>query len=199
MAGQTLIDEVRVDLTNTRVSAATGGLPGRYASALFELAVESDLLTKVESDLGQLRTALQESHEFARLTTSPVIGRTDAAAALAALADRLGLQDLTRRFLGVLAGNGRLAALPDIIAQFQVLLSAHRGAAIATVVSARPLSDRQTDQLVAKLKARTGRDITLDRRIDPALLGGLVVRIGSEQIDSSIRTRLDRLGQQMKG
>lgn len=188
-----------MDLTNTRVSAATGGLPGRYASALFELAVDANQLDAIDADLGRLRAALQESREFTQLTTSPIVGRSTAATTLAALAERLGLQDLTRRFLGVLAGNGRLAALPDVIARFQVMLSAHRGASIATVISARPLSDSQTAQLIAKLKARTGRDITLDRRIDPELLGGLVVRIGPEQIDSSIRTRLDRLGQQMKG
>ncbi len=182
-----------------RVSVATGGLPGRYASALFDLAAEAGALDTIAADTGRLQVALRESPEFAQLTTNPLISRGNATVALKALADSLGLQDLTFRFLAVLAENGRLAILADVLAQFDALLNAHKGVAVAHVVSAHELNDRQVKELQDKLQARTGRNITLDMNTDPDLLGGLIVRIGSEQIDSSIRTRLHRLGQQMKG
>lgn len=182
-----------------RVSAATTGLPGRYASALFDLATQSDSLQTVDADLKRLQQALQESAEFTQLINSPVISREAASRALAALQTELGLQDLTARFLGVIASNGRLGILPAVISRFDTMLNAHKGTAIADVQAAHALSDEQTKALSAKLKARTGQDIALNISIDPDLIGGLVVRIGSEQIDSSIRTRLHRLGQQMKG
>lgn len=182
-----------------RVSVAAAGLPGRYAAALFDLAETGKALDATAADLAALKGALAESADFRNLTTSPAISRGDAGKAVAALAAGLGLSDLTTRFLGVLAQNGRLGALPRIIAQFTVMLNAHTGTATAEVLSAHKLTAAQTKALETKLKARTGQAVAVDVQVDPSLLGGLVVRIGSEQIDSSIKTRLERLGQHMKG
>lgn len=182
-----------------RVSVAAAGLPGRYAAALFDLAETAKALDATAADLDTLKAALGESADLRQLSRSPAISRADAGKAVAALAAKLGLGDLTTRFLGVLAHNGRLAALPGIIAQFTVMLNAHKGTATAEVVSAHKLTATQMKALQAKLKARTGQAVAIDARVDPSLLGGLIVRIGSEQIDSSIKTRLERLGQHMKG
>jgi F-type H+-transporting ATPase subunit delta len=188
-----------VDLTNMHVSVAAAGLPGRYAAALFDLASAEKALDQTSADLSTLKAALAESADLRTVTTSPGIGRDKSARAVAAIAEALKLSDLVRRFLGVVAANGRLASLPAIIRQYEVVLAAHRGTTTAHVTSAHPLSAAQVETLEAKLKARTGRPIAVDVTVDPAILGGLVVRIGSEQIDSSIRTRLERLGQHMKG
>lgn len=182
-----------------RVSVAAAGLPGRYAAALFDLAETGKALEATAADLATLKNALVESADLRALTTSPAISRADAGKAVAALAAHLGLADLTARFLGVLAENGRLGALSRIIAQYNVMLNAHTGTATAQVTSAHKLTVAQTKALETRLKARTGQAVAVDVEVDPSLLGGLIVRIGSEQIDSSIKTRLERLGQHMKG
>jgi F-type H+-transporting ATPase subunit delta len=188
-----------VDQTNMRVSVAAAGLPGRYAAALFDLAEAGKALDATAADLAKLKSALAESPDLRLLSTTPAISREASGKALAALAAAMDLSDLTRRFLGVLAENGRLALLGDVIRQFTAMLAAHKGSTTAQVTAAHKLTAAQTKALEAKLKARTGRSIVVDVTVDPAILGGLVVRIGSEQIDTSIRTRLTRLGQQMKG
>jgi F-type H+-transporting ATPase subunit delta len=182
-----------------RVSVAAAGLPGRYAAALFDLAETGKALDATADDLAKLKSAIAESADFRALTSSPGISRTQAASVVAALAKPMGLSDLTARFLGVLAQNGRLALLGDVIRQFTAMLAAHKGTTTATVVAAHKLTAAQTKAIEAKLKARTGRAMAVDVTVDPSILGGLIVRIGSEQIDTSIKTRLERLGQQMKG
>lgn len=174
-------------------------LSGRYATALFDLAREGDAIAAVESSLATLRAALTESPDFATLTTSPLIGRAAAERAVLAAADSMKLDATTRSFLGVLAQNRRLAALPAIIRAFRSLAARHRGEVTAEVVSAHPLEAGQVDQLKEQLRHRVGRDVTVDLSVDPSLLGGLVVKIGSQMIDSSIRTRLNSLSQAMKG
>lgn len=175
------------------------GLPGRYAAALFDLAAGDKALDQTAKALASVRTALAESDDLSALIRAPQLRRTDAATAIAAVAKAMKLPKLTADFLGVVAGNGRLAQLPEIIAAFDRMLSAHKGSSAAHVTAAHPLSAAQKKALSAKLKARTGRAMDLDIVVDPKILGGLIVRIGSEQIDTSVRTRLDRLGQQMKG
>ena len=182
-----------------RVSVAAAGLPGRYAAALFDLAQGGKALDATATDLAGLKAAIAESADLRMLITSRGISRADAGKAIAAVAGAMGLADLVTRFLGVLARNGRLSALPDIIRQFETMLSAWKGTTTADVTAAHKLTAAQKKALEAKLKARTGREIEVDVTVDPSILGGLVVRIGSEQIDSSIKTRLERLGQQMKG
>lgn len=177
----------------------TASLQGRYAAALYELANENKAVASVESDLDSLGRALGESADLAALIRNPQIGRDAAAKAMEGVADLLKLSALTRNFLGVLAANRRLAALPDIVRAFASIAAAARGEVSAEVTSAHPLSSAQLKALEARLKAREGQDVKLSAKVDPEILGALVVRIGSTQIDSSIRTRLNTLAQAMKG
>lgn len=177
----------------------TASLQGRYASALFDLAREQNLVSAVEADLETLGTALGSSDDLAQLINNPRVSREAAAKAIDAVAGLLGLSALTKNFLGVLAGNRRLGALPDVIRAFASIAAAFRGEVSAEVTSAHPLTDDQLSALTAKLQEREGRTVKLKASVDPELLGGLVVRIGSQQIDSSIRTRLHSLAHAMKG
>ena len=174
-------------------------LAGRYASALFDLARDERQIESVSASLETVRSALAQSAEFKALTTSPLVGREAAAKAIAAAADSLGLDPLTRRFLGVLAKNGRLAQLEPVITTFARLAADHRGETTAEVTSAFPLNDDQLAALKANLKARGGREVAIDARVDPAILGGIVVRLGSRMIDASIKTKLNTLALAMKG
>jgi F-type H+-transporting ATPase subunit delta len=177
----------------------TAGLAGRYASALFDLAVDTKAIEAVESSLAKLTAALAESGDLAALIASPLVSRTDAAKGIAAVAAALGLDDLTARFLGVLADNRRLADLPAMIRAFGQIVAAHRGEVTAEVTTAHPLDDEQLAALKAQLKSRVGRDVAVQTKVDPAILGGLVVKLGSQLIDASIRTRLNTLATAMKG
>lgn len=174
-------------------------LQGRYASALFDLASENGVVTAVEADLDKVEQAIRESDEFAQLIRNPQISRTAAAKAMDAVAPVLGLTELTKNFLGVLASNRRLLALPEIIRAFHAIAAAQRGEATAEVTSAHALTDSQVEALRQKLEAREGRNVKVRTSVDPDLLGGLVVTIGSKRIDGSIRTRLNTLAQAMKG
>ena len=174
-------------------------LGGRYALALFDLARESKSIDAVEASLATVRDALLQSPDFKALTTSPLVSRTDAARAVLATAESLGIDPTTKSFLGVLAQNRRLGDLPKIIQAFRALAARHRGETTAEVVSAHPLDDDQIAALKQQLRSRVGRDVSVDLSVDPKLLGGLVVRIGSQMIDSSIRTRLNSLAHAMKG
>ena len=173
-------------------------LAGRYASALFDLASEAGTVTAVESDLERLRSALAESGELRALIRNPEIKRHQIASVMNGMADHLGLSELTRNFLGVLATNRRVADVPAIIRAFSAIAAAQRGEVQAEVASAHALTDEQIATLESKLRAREGRTVKLSSRVDPSLLGGLVVTIGSQRIDSSIRTRLNSLAQAMK-
>ena len=175
------------------------GLSGRYATALYDLAREAKAVEAVSASLTTLKTGLGESDDLRALTTSPVIDRHAAAAGIDAVASAMELDPLTAKFLGVLAANRRLAALPAIIADFGKLAAHARGEITAQVTSAHPLSDDQVVQLKAKLRAGLGADASLDLRVDPEILGGLVVRTGSRLIDSSLRTKLNTLATAMKG
>lgn len=174
-------------------------LSGRYASALFELASEAGTVTAVESDLETLAEALRESPELRALIRNPEVSREALGRVLSGLSKSLNLADLTSNFLGVLAQNRRADELPATIRAFQSIAAAQRGEVNAEVASAHPLKDEQVATLEKKLRAREGRTIKLQTRVDPELLGGLVVTIGSQRIDGSIRTRLNSLAQAMKG
>jgi F-type H+-transporting ATPase subunit delta len=188
------------DIGRVETSGGIGAsLAGRYATALFELARESGRIEAIEASLARIRAALDQSEDFRALTTSPILSRDDARKAVLATAPTLGLDDTTANFLGVLAQNRRLNQLPMVIRLFRTLAARHRGETTAEVTSAHPLDDAQIAQLKSQLKARLGRDVAVELNVDPAILGGLVVRIGSQQIDSSIRTRLNSLAHAMKG
>lgn len=173
-------------------------LAGRYASALFDLASENGTVTAVESDLDKIEAALAESAELAAVTTNPKVSRSDAKKALWGVSAILGLTELSQNFLGVLAQNRRLNQLPKVIAAFRAIAAAQRGEVTAQVTSAHALTDAQLADLKAKLTAREGRTVKLSPKVEPDLLGGLVVTIGSKRIDASIRTRLNSLSQAMK-
>ncbi|MAK98607.1 MAG: F0F1 ATP synthase subunit delta [Citromicrobium sp.] len=174
-------------------------LAGRYAVALFELAAEDGVVSAVESDLDKLSAALDQSPELASLTTNPQLGRKAKMSAIEEVAKLLELSTLTRRFLGVLAENRRLAETGRVIRAFREIAAAQRGEVSAEVISARPLTEDQLSSLKQKLTAREGRTVKLTSSVDPDMLGGLIVTIGSKRIDGSIRTRLNALTQAMKG
>jgi F-type H+-transporting ATPase subunit delta len=174
-------------------------LAGRYASALFDLASEAGNVSAVEADLDTLAAALDESADFSGLIANPEVSRSDLGKAVAALGARMKLNKLTNNFLGVLAKNRRLSQLPAMIRAFHSIAAAQRGEVTAEVASAHPLDKAQLATLQQKLKAREGRNVSIRTKVDPELLGGLVVTIGSKRIDNSIRTRLNSLAQAMKG
>ena len=173
-------------------------LAGRYASALFDLASEAGTVSAVESDLDNLDAALHESAELRALIRNPEISRHQIAKVVSGLAAAMGLSDLTKNFLGVLAENRRVAELPAMIRAFHTIAAAQRGEVTAEVASAHALTDAQIATLETRLRAREGRTVKLKTRVDPDLLGGLVVTVGSKRIDGSIRTRLNTIAQAMK-
>jgi F-type H+-transporting ATPase subunit delta len=188
-----------VDSSSGSIGSIQASLGGRYATALFDLAEEGRAIETVEASLAKVRAALDQSDDFKALTTSPVVAREAAGKAVLATADELGVDPVTRNFLGVLAHNRRLGELPAIIRAFRLLAARHRGEVTAEVTSAHPLDGEQVDALKQSLRSRVGREVSVDLSVDPDLLGGLVVRIGSQMIDSSIRTRLNALASAMKG
>ncbi len=185
--------------TGTARATIAQGLSGRYATALFDLAIETKSLDTVLESLETLSRAVATSDDLKMLTTSPMVSRKQAAAGIHSLAGAMGVDSLTTKFLGVLADNRRLASLPAIIRDVRALAAARRGEITAQVTSAHALTKTQQTALAKKLKAGLGRDVSLELTQDPAILGGLIVRVGSRMIDSSLRTRLDQLGQALKG
>jgi F-type H+-transporting ATPase subunit delta len=166
---------------------------------LFDLARDQRQIDSVGNSLDALSQALLDSKDFAELVASPLVGRDEAGKAFAALAPQLNLDPVTSSFLGVLARNGRKNELRSVIRAFRRLAAEHRGETTAEVVTARPLNDDQLAALKQQLRTRAGRDVAIDATVDPSILGGIVVKLGSQQIDASIRTKLNRLAQAMKG
>jgi F-type H+-transporting ATPase subunit delta len=174
-------------------------LSGRYATALFGLARDENAIDAVSASLQLLKTALADSDDFRRLTTSPIVSRGEAMKAVAAAASSLGLDPITTRFVGVLAQNRRLAQIGAVIRSYAMLTARHRGETTAEVTSAHPLTAIQVKALKAKLKTQLDRDVAVELNVDPSILGGLIVKIGSRQIDGSIRSKLNSLAIAMKG
>jgi F-type H+-transporting ATPase subunit delta len=177
----------------------TAGVAGRYASALFELANEQNRLDEVDADLGKFRTLLDKSGDLKRLVKSPAFAAEEQQRALGAVMDWASIGATTGNFLKVVARNRRLFAAEDMIDTFRGLLARHRGEVAAEVQSAVALTDAQLAALKAKLKSTFGKDVRLDAKVDPSLLGGLVVKIGSRMFDSSLRTKLGNLKVVLKG
>lgn len=180
-------------------TAGESGLAGRYAAALFELADEGKALDAVAGDLSALQSALEGSEDLQRLVRSPVIDRDDQWKALSALLDKMGADKLTQQFLGVVTANRRLFALTGIVQAYLAELAQRRGEVTADVVTAHPLSATQAKELEAALKKAIGGKVAVAARVDPAILGGLIVKVGSRMIDSSLRTQLQKLKFAMKG
>jgi F-type H+-transporting ATPase subunit delta len=175
------------------------GLAGRYATAVFELAQEERAVETVERDFIALKALVDQSPDLKLLVRAPVFSRKEQEKGMDAVLRRMEAAPLTVRFVLLLASKGRLFALTDIIRAYEALAAKQRGEVRAQVISARPLSDAEVTELKAVLKSKLGRDARLDAKVDPSLLGGLVVKVGSRMIDSSLRTKLDGLRAAMRG
>ena len=182
-------------------SEATGvsGLAERYAAALFDLADERRILDEVAANLRQLKAMMTESVELSRLIRSPILSREEQGKAVVALAERAGFAPLVRDFLAVVARNRRLFAVPAMIEAYLKNLAERRGEVTAEVAAALPLSTVQIDLLREQLRRSVGRQVAIDVRVDPGLIGGMIVKVGSRMIDGSIRSKLQRLQMAMKG
>jgi len=174
------------------------GVAGRYATALFELALEEKAVETVERDLNRFASALDAVEDLRRLVRSPVFTADEQERAIAATLEKMEIEGLTANFLKLIARNRRLFAAPDMIKAFRALLARHRGQASAEVTSALSLTEGQLRALQTALKAVLHKDVQLDQKVDATLLGGLVVKVGSRMVDSSLRTKLNSLKQTMK-
>lgn len=175
------------------------GLAERYAAALFDLADQRRALDGVANDLREFRAMLAASPDLARLLYSPVLSREEQRKAIITLAQRAGLSPLTRDFFGVVATNRRLFAVPEMIAAYLKKLADRRGEVTAEVTVAQPLDAARQTALLDQLRRAVGARVAVDIRVDPRLLGGMIVKVGSRMIDASVSSRLQRLRLTMKG
>jgi F-type H+-transporting ATPase subunit delta len=174
-------------------------VPGRYASALFDLANEERKLAEVEQDVAQISRLLNESPDLMRMVRSPVFSAEEQAKAIQAIAARAGLTPLAANFLRLLARNRRLFALVDTLKAFRAIVARHRGEVAADVTSAHALSEAQLNALTDTLSSTIGgRRVQITTKVDPSILGGLIVKMGPRMIDSSLRTKLNSLKTAMK-
>ena len=177
---------------------SVSGVSGRYATALFELARDEKSIDAVKADLGKFDAMLSESADLKRLVRSPVFAADAQLKALSAVLDKAGISGAAANFLKVLTNNRRLFAVSDVIRAFGALVAKYKGEASAEVTVAEPLSDKNLDALKAALKQVSGKDVTLNVKVDPSIIGGLVVKLGSRMVDSSLRTKLNALKHAMK-
>ena len=174
-------------------------MAGRYASALFELALEEKAIDAVRADLDKFEAMMSDSPELERLVRSPVFSADDKLKALSAILDKAGIKGLAANFLRVLTTNRRLFAASEVIRGFRALVAKHRGEVTAQVTVAEKMSDKNLEALKDALKSKTaGKNIDLDVKIDPAIIGGLIVKVGSQMVDSSLRTKLNSIKLAMK-
>jgi F-type H+-transporting ATPase subunit delta len=178
--------------------AQSSGVAERYANALFELASDSKSVDAVEKDLNQFSALLAESPDLLRLVRSPVFSADEQLRAITGVLDKAGIGGLVANLVKVAAANRRLFAVPDMIAAYKRLAARERGEVSAEVTSAAPLTETQSADLKAALKASLGKDVTLVPHVDPSLIGGLIVKVGSRMIDGSLRTKLNSLKLAMK-
>lgn len=181
--------------SNTPVSE----MASRYARALFDLADEKGLLDDVAGDLSRLVVMVGESTDLQRLLRSPVLGRDEQARAMAAILEAMDVNDLTRRFVGLIARNRRLFALTSMVRGYLGELARRRGEITAEVIAPRKLSDSQTTALRNALQGKLGGKVTIDASVDPSMIGGLIVKVGSQMVDTSLRTQLNKLQLAMRG
>lgn len=176
----------------------TSGISGRYATALFELAKEAGDIDALEKDLDALSAALDDSADLRALIGSPIYSREEQRRAMAAVAEKMGLGALTANTVGLMATKRRLFALPQTIAAVQSLIAADRGEVTAEVTAAKALTEKQSADLAEALRAAVGKDVKIKTTVDESLIGGLVVKLGSRMIDTSIRAKLNRMQHAMK-
>ena len=177
---------------------SVSGVSGRYATALFELARDEKSIDAVRADLDRFDGLLNDSADLKRLVRSPVFSADAQSRALGAVLEKAGISGISANFLKVLTANRRLFAVTDVIRAFRALVAKFKGEASADVTVAETLSDRNLDALKSALKSVTGKDVTLNVKVDPSIIGGLVVKLGSRMVDSSLRTKLNSIKHAMK-
>ncbi len=174
------------------------GIAQRYASAVYEIAKDSNSVAAIESDLDAISGALNDSADFGALINSPIYTRDQQGAAITAIAKKMGLSDTTTNTLALMASKRRLFVLPALVKTLRDLIAEEKGEVTAEVVSAKALTKTQSEKLAKSLKATTGKDVTLQATVDESLIGGLIVKVGSQMIDTSIRSKLNSLQNAMK-
>lgn len=194
--GSRALNSGRVDVSET--ASISLSIAGRYAQALFELAKEDGALMALESDADALGAVLTESPELAAMIVSPVVGREEQSAAMAAVAAQMGLSTLTQNTLALMAQKRRLFIIPQLVQDLRARIAAEKGEVTAEVTSAVVLTAGQRDALVATLKANFGKDVKLNTAVDESLIGGLIVKLGSTMIDTSVKAKLAALQNAMK-
>jgi F-type H+-transporting ATPase subunit delta len=177
---------------------SVSGVAGRYATALFELARDEKSVDAVKADLDSFDALLNDSADLRRLVRSPVFSAEAQLRALSAVLDKAGISGTAAKFLKVLTGNRRLFAVADVIRGYRALVANFKGEATAEVTVAEQLNDKNLDALKAALKSVTGKDVALNVKVDPSIIGGLVVKVGSRMVDSSLRTKLNSIKHAMK-
>jgi F-type H+-transporting ATPase subunit delta len=177
---------------------SVSGVSGRYATALFELARDQKSVDAVKADLDRFDAMLADSADLKRLVRSPVFSADAQARALTAVLERSGISGISANFLKVLTANRRLFAVSDVIRAFRALVAKFKGEATADVTVAETLNDKNLDALKTALKTVTGKDVALNMKIDPSIIGGLVVKLGSRMVDSSLRTKLNSIKHALK-
>jgi len=177
---------------------SVSGVAGRYATALFELARDQKSIDAVRADVDKFAALLADNPDLVRLVRSPVFTAQEQGKALDAVLAKAGITGITANFLKVLTANRRLFAVNDVIRAFRALVAKFRGEATADVTVAEPLNDKNLDALKASLKSVTGKDVDLNVKVDPSIIGGLIVKLGSRMVDSSLRTKLNSIKNAMK-
>jgi len=186
----------RVDVTET--ASISTGIAARYATAMFDLATEAGAIDALEADVAALDGALADSADLRDLIQSPIYGRDDAEKAIGAVAEAMNVGPMTANTLRLMAQKRRLFVLPALLTELRARIAEHKGEVTADVVSATALTDAQSEKLAAALKAAVGKTVTLNTTVDESLIGGLVVKVGSKMIDTSIRSKLNALQSSMK-
>jgi F-type H+-transporting ATPase subunit delta len=179
-------------------SQSVSGVAERYASSLFALALEENAVAEVAAALERFQGMIDGSDDLQRLIKSPVFSAGEQLGAVSAILEKAGIAGLAGNFIKVAASNRRLFAVPGMIRSFRQIHAAHRGEISADVTAARALTSEQETELKAALKGVTGKDVTINVAVDPTLLGGLIVKLGSRQIDTSLRTKLSTLKLSLK-
>jgi F-type H+-transporting ATPase subunit delta len=179
-------------------ASISSGIAARYASAVFELAKDASDLKTLESNVQDLDTVLADSSDIRDLINSPVVSREDQANAIAAVAKKMKLMPIVSNTLALMAAKRRLFVLPALVAQLRALIAEEKGEITAEVISAKAMTKTQTDKLAKAIKARIGKDVKIDATVDEELIGGLVIKVGSQMIDTSIRSKLNSLSNVMK-
>ena len=177
---------------------SVSGVSGRYATALFELARDEKSVDAVKADLDRFDAMLADSADLKRLVRSPVFSSDAQSRALSAVLDKAGISGISANFLKILTTNRRLFAVDQVIRAFRALVAKFKGEATADVTVAEKLSDKNLDALKTALKSVTGKDVSLNVNVDPSIIGGLVVKLGSRMVDSSLRTKLNSIKHAMK-